>query len=205
MVADYISGLNCGRYCRYTYLERDMRIFFALELDTKTRRALRNLAYKAEEYGHGRWVREDNYHITLRFLGEQPLPLIRRIEGMPLAEGREAFLYRIGGIGRFRRNRGDILWAGVSAGEDRLAGLKQLLDEHLVAIGFPAEDRPYHPHITLARDVKWEQGGYARLEEQDISLPGTAGGITLMESRSTAEGVRYIPLKRWALGNGTAD
>ena len=176
-----------------------MRIFFALELAAKTRRALRELAQMAGEYGHGRWVREDNYHITLRFLGEQPLPLIRRIAGMPFAEGQEAFLYRIGGIGRFRRNKGDILWAGVSRGEDQLAALKKSLDESLSAIGFSPEERPYRPHITLARDVGWEQGGYDRIGELGASIQETAEGITLMESRSTAEGVRYIPFKRWML------
>lgn len=176
-----------------------MRIFFALELTDETRRTLRDLSQRAGEYGRGRWVREENYHITLRFLGETPLPLIRRIEGLPLGEGPEVFSYRIGSIGRFRRNRGDILWAGVSEGGDRLAGLKKTLDERLSVIGFPTEERPYHPHITLARDVKWERGGYTRLTEQAPAIPETAAGITLMESRSTAEGVRYIPLKRWAL------
>lgn len=176
-----------------------MRIFFALELHTKTRQLLRDLARKSGEYGQGRWVRAENYHITLRFLGEQLLPLIRRIEEMPLSEGQEDFSYRIGGIGRFRRNKGDILWAGVSRGEDQLAALKKSLDEGLSAIGFPVEERPYHPHVTLARDVRWEQGGYARLRDLGISIPETAGGITLMESRSIAEGVRYIPLKRWML------
>lgn len=176
-----------------------MRIFFALELDTESRKSLREFARRAGTYAHGRWVREDNYHITLCFLGEPPPPLIRRIEAVSLGEGQEAFSYRIGGIGRFRRHRGDILWAGVSDGAEKLAALKKFLDDKLEGVGFAPEERPYHPHITLARDVRWEQGGFVRLQERDISLPGTAGGITLMESRSTAEGVRYIPRKRWTL------
>jgi 2'-5' RNA ligase len=180
-------------------MERYMRIFFALELTEETRHALRELARRAGEYGRGRWVREDNYHITLRFLGEQPLALIRRIEGLSLIGGQDVFSYRIGEIGRFRRNRGDILWAGISEGEDRLASLQKALDTGLSALGFPPEERPYHPHITLARDVRWETGGYARLRELGDSIPETAGGITLMESRSTGEGVRYTPLKRWML------
>lgn len=176
-----------------------MRIFFALELDTESRETLRELAQNARAYGHGRWVREGNYHITLRFLGEQSMPLVRRMEALPLSNGLAVFSYRIGGIGRFRRNRGDILWAGIREGADRLAALKKSLDTGLSAAGFPPEERPYHPHITLARDVTWEPGGFDRLKESAAPVAGTANAITLMESRSTAEGVRYIPLKRWAL------
>jgi 2'-5' RNA ligase len=178
---------------------KPMRIFFALELEEKTQKALRELARKAGEYGRGRWVREDNFHITLRFLGETPLPLIRRIEEQPLGEGLSAFPYRIGAIGRFRRDRGDILWAGVSEGAEQLAALKASLDTHLAGIGFPPEDRPYRPHITVARDMTWESGGYEGLKSYGLSIEETTKGITLMESRFTAEGVRYIPLKRWAL------
>ena len=176
-----------------------MRIFFALEVCPKTRQALRALAQKAGEYAEGRWVPQDNYHITLRFLGEQPLPRVRQIEGTPLPEGMHAFSYRIGGIGRFCRDRGDILWAGVCDGEAGLAAVKLSLDQRLSVLGLPPEDRPYHPHITLARDVRWASGGYEQLREQSISIAETADTITLMESRVTTEGVRYIPLMRWAL------
>lgn len=177
-----------------------MRIFFALELNADSRIAVKRLTDTAREYCRGRWVRDANYHITLRFLGEQPLGRIQQIKGMRLNHGLSAFPYRIGAIGRFRKARGDILWVGVSQGEDRLAALKQALDKGLAAVGFPPEERPYHPHITLARDVTWE-GSFHNLQAQALSIGETAGAITLMESRSTAEGVRYIPLMRWELDN----
>lgn len=176
-----------------------MRIFFALELHAESRRALRELADSARENCRGRFARDANYHITLRFLGEQPIGVIQRIEVLSLGEGLSPFSYAIGGIGRFKRGDGDILWAGVAEGGERLSDIKRSLDQALAGVGFPPEERPYRPHITLARDVRWENNGYDMLRAQPFCVGERAESVTLMESRSTLEGVRYIPIKRWEL------
>ena len=105
-------------------------------------------------FGQPRWVRVDGLHLTLRFLGATP------DERQPaLAEARAAaargvapFGVVLSGGGAFpNAYRPRVLWIGIGEGEEQLANLVHRLDEHLAPLGWPPQEHPFAPHLTLAR------------------------------------------------------
>ena len=100
------------------------------------------------------WVRAENLHLTLRFLGAvEPAALERVREAMQAAATTMAsFTVELGGLGGFPSARAPrVVWAGVVTGGEGLRGLHAALEAALVARGIPGEGRAFHPHVTLAR------------------------------------------------------
>ena len=136
-----------------------MRLFIALELPEE---AHRWLAGRQEEMKRCfsqadlRWTPSDQWHVTLRFLGETPehqIPAI--LTAMKrAAEDMEPFQIAFGKPGTFSGPRMGVLWIGVESGLEPLKKLAARLNESLEAAGFPAEKRPFRAHITLARSTR---------------------------------------------------
>jgi 2'-5' RNA ligase len=125
------------------------RLFIALTLPEPVRNAL---AVLAEPLPGVDWIRPDQLHVTLRFLGDVATDLIepmqRRLEKIHVAP----FILPIEGIGAFPPNRPPrVLWIGVGSGHPRLFQLRQRVDDALLAAGLQLDVRTFHPHITLAR------------------------------------------------------
>jgi len=130
-----------------------LRLFVALEISPVVRenlsaliRELRLLAPQA------RWLRAENLHVTLKFIGDSPpekLPAIRKSLAAVQTDGPIAVDFC--GLGFFpddRRPR--VLWAGITA-NGQLERLALRIDSALEPLGFPREQRPFSPHLTLAR------------------------------------------------------
>jgi 2'-5' RNA ligase len=101
-----------------------------------------------------RWVKPAQVHLTLKFLGNivpeliDPVTQAMQRALVPL----EAFSLSIQGVGCFPNlARPRVLWMGIEALHDRLGQLHQRLDTELATLGFAPEDRPFRPHLTLAR------------------------------------------------------
>ena len=100
------------------------------------------------------WVRPENFHVTLQFLGSIPASSIgdwsEAIEDVTV--GVEPFRMRIEGIGTFPPKRpARVLWAGISVGRDEMEDLFRRLSARLQESGYRPEGRPFHPHVTLGR------------------------------------------------------
>jgi recombination protein RecA len=100
------------------------------------------------------WVRPENLHLTLRFLGvvdEAGLARVR--EALEEAAAWTApFAVRLGGLGGFPSPRAPrVVWVGVEAGAEALAMLHARVESALAARGIPRETRPFHAHVTLGR------------------------------------------------------
>lgn len=100
-----------------------------------------------------RWTRPDGWHLTMAFLGdvqdEQVDHLINTLEAGVAATTITPQRLEIGDIGTFGRR---VLWVGVDASpEDSLRSLAEALRTALRGGGFPVDDRPLRPHVTLAR------------------------------------------------------
>lgn len=91
-------------------------------------------------------------HLTLAFLGETPEDKLGLVREAMEAIRISPFLLHVGGFGYFRREGGDIFWAGVEKSES-LAFLHRQLSAQLRDRGFTLERRGFRPHLTLARQA----------------------------------------------------
>ena len=138
-------------------------------------------------------TKPENLHLTLRFLGEVEegkIPaLCRLVRGLPPGS-RAALSY----YGSFQAREGLTLWAGLSCDPDLLA-VARAVEEGVLALSFPAERRPFVPHITLARRAKLK----ATWEDIQPRLPLHPaplgmGPVVLYQSQLHKEGPVYTPL-----------
>jgi len=101
-----------------------------------------------------RWVTPAQIHLTLRFLGNVPEEQVTSIaQAMEhAAQGQTAFTLRAQSLGCFPQPaRPRVLWVGLADPSQALARLNECLTAALIPVGFPPEERPFHPHLTLAR------------------------------------------------------
>jgi 2'-5' RNA ligase len=125
-----------------------MRLFVAIDLPDAVKDQLDALQ---TDVPGARWVKRPQMHLTLFFLGETD----RLTDIQAALAGIEArpFELTLTGVGRFPKRRKQpprVLWAGIDAEPD-LTQLHHQVTTILSEIGFEAEDRPFSPHITLAR------------------------------------------------------
>lgn len=132
-----------------------MRLFIAINFQKNELDTLSDAADMLWENSvKGNFTRTENFHITLAFLGEIPEARVREIRGIinEATKDIKPFEFKIGGLGRFRRNGGDIYWLGVEKKRE-LTELADRLCQKLRSSGFIIEDRAFKPHLTLGREV----------------------------------------------------
>lgn len=131
------------------------RTFIAIELSDGVRSHLsRELRRLAQALPRLRWVDPDTLHLTLSFLGElDDEQLDNAIQATTdTAAEAKPFTLHIGSLGTFGPPRSPrVIWSGVTGDMPRLLGLQKQLTARLAEQGFPPEERPYSPHLTLAR------------------------------------------------------
>jgi len=179
-----------------------MRIFVALNLPKKERtRIHRASARLREEVLPVRWIDPENYHVTLKFLGDVRQEHVREVQEIVrrVAESTLPFDLTLGGFGAFptvRRPR--VVWLGVDASAE-LRCLKQDLEWGLADVGFEPETRAFHPHLTLGRADSRGGAGQFRgfddvMAELDFSGRAAIHTLDLMRSHLSREGSRYSVL-----------
>jgi 2'-5' RNA ligase len=97
-----------------------------------------------------RWIEPEEFHLTLRFIGEVDGGFeddIRTALALIEAPG---FMLSLEGVGQFGDAKPHVLWAGVRA-DPALMRLTAKIEQTLQRIGLPPETRRYMPHVTLAR------------------------------------------------------
>lgn len=180
-----------------------MRLFIALNLPEDERRRIQDAAAPLRDAGLPvRWLGDESYHLTLKFLGEvrsELVPVVERVVKRVAASTR-VFPITIKGFGAFptiRRPR--VLWIGVEP-SPALRCLKQDLEWGLASHGFERETRAFHPHITLGRAGEREGAGAFRgLDELAASLEFSAAvemrTVDVMRSHISKDGARYTVLE----------
>jgi 2'-5' RNA ligase len=132
-----------------------MRIFVAVALEAALGEAVAKLPPRLNSAAEAfRWVPPGNLHLTLKFLGEiteervaQASDAAREVSGRS-----RPFSITLGGLGAFPSpKKPQIVWIGVVQGADRLIELARDLDVTLRRVKFPEDDRPFRPHLTIAR------------------------------------------------------
>jgi RNA 2',3'-cyclic 3'-phosphodiesterase len=179
-----------------------VRLFIGIELGErvveKVEREVARLSRRAPE---ARWVRAENAHLTLAFLGEVDEALVPRLEAvLERVAGRHPPLTLTleggGGFGSSRRPR--VLWLDLGGDVPLLADVHADLWGELVPLGFEPERRDFRPHLTLAR-AKDPRGDPALAEcvealaKVDLG-EARIGRLVLFRSHLSPKGARYQAL-----------
>ncbi|MGH2688876.1 MAG: RNA 2',3'-cyclic phosphodiesterase, partial [Actinomycetota bacterium] len=133
-----------------------MRLFVAVGIPERQKRSVEKAVQvlRLAIGDAGRWVPRENWHATVKFLGEVPdahLAEVLAVVGRNTAAASRT-TSALTGVGAFPSlGRARVLWVGLSDAEGRLAALAAGLEEALGEAGFRRESRPLHPHLTLAR------------------------------------------------------
>jgi len=188
------------------------RLFVAVPLPAETMAAVADLVSGvrlAPEPAPGerrdprdvRWVRMDGLHLTLRFLGPTDpdrLPAARAAVQAAVA-GSAPFEVGLAGAGVFPNPvRPRVLWLGIGLGIDPLEALTVSLSGALADRGWPHDDRPVRPHLTLARSDGVATGalvaGRLLTAAADLDLRWLADRLVLFESQTGGGPARYVRL-----------
>ena len=151
----------------------------------------------------GRPVPPDNWHITLRFLGDTSQreweTLLHRIEsGLQIAPFKLGF----GSLGAFpKAPRATVLWLGIDRGGDELIALAAVAEEAAADAGFTEEERPFHPHLTLSRIRPHQNVGTLLEQVPPFPLTQQVREVVIYRSHlGGAKPARYEVLERLPLG-----
>jgi len=187
-----------------------LRAFIAIPLPAPCQQALARLQHRLRpQLPEVRWTRPESIHLTLAFLGPVPEENLEKITAVMLSVGLAfaPFALTISGVGAFPSwQHPRVVWAGLDGGP-QLGALQAALTAGLVPLGYPGEERPYLPHLTLGRcrsGVLRGAPAFGKPAEESSVLP--VDRLILYESRLLAAGATHIPLITQYLGrNGGAD
>lgn len=187
----------------------EIRAFIAVPLDAAARAAAQHAIRALRELRHGdavRWVREENLHVTLRFLGNLAPARIPELVRRVRAETAQVapFELRPGAVAPFPDARRPRVVALDLEPEAPLAALAGAVERGAQAAGFAAETRRFRGHCTLGRVP-------LRGRFPAVTVPVTVPGFTLDVTeavlfRSDLEraGARHTPLERLPLAAARA-
>jgi 2'-5' RNA ligase len=193
-------------------IPEQIRSFIAIELPEEAKKGLARLrkGLERDEHKFVKWVDPEGIHLTLKFLGDIPSRRVMEItEAMKKAvQGISPFSLEISGLGAFPNlKQVRVLWVGVGGELDRLSTLQQNVDSGLAALGFAKEERPFVPHLTLARIREGtrapEKKGFGELVGSAVfkdKYPVEVQAIKLMRSQLTPAGAVYTCLSLAGLG-----
>lgn len=134
------------------------RGFIALELSPALREQLAAAIARLNHTTPPRsvnWDRPEKIHLTLKFLGNIPADDVARISEALTAAARAVapFSFTVTGLGCFPNlKQPRVVWAGVAAGDaPHVIELQKSVEAELARLGYPREDRPFSPHVTMGR------------------------------------------------------
>lgn len=185
-----------------------LRAFVAVKPPDAVRRHIEVLQSTLRSKGLKlRWVRPQNIHLTLKFLGDIPVAQVADVAAamQRVAGEQPPLMLTHQGIGVFpgiRRPR--VLWTGLGGNLERLQRLVKQLEIELEALGFKREKRPFKAHLTLAR-VKAKLNPERLLQAlQGVGdyepLAFDVAQMVLYQSELHPQGARYTTLAHTDLG-----
>jgi RNA 2',3'-cyclic 3'-phosphodiesterase len=181
-----------------------LRAFVAVEMPGPVRQALEEVQSSLEQLKiRARWVRPENIHLTLKFLGNIPAGHVPSVVDVLriVAPTHGRFNLAAAGLGVFPDiRRPKVIWVGLTSRPDALTPLQQDLDGRLALLGFPREEKPFRGHLTIGRfRAEGHPGPVAdAVKRYAATTFGTVAveEIVLLQSDLRPEGPRYTPLAR---------
>lgn len=175
------------------------RLFTALEIP---RDAALSLSLLRGGLPGARWLDVENYHLTLRFIGDIDAPTADEVVNAFDRIDRPSFSLTLSGLGWFGSKKPHSIWAGVSP-SDELKALQAEIERICQRLGLGPDPRRFSPHVTLARlrharvpDVVTYLGGRGDFR----TSPFEVGRFVVMSSRDSVGGGPYIVEEAYPLG-----
>ncbi len=182
-----------------------MRVFAGIEFSTETKDGIAHVQQDLRMVcSKGRWKHTDNFHLTLKFIGEIEEHKTGIISRALAQSAREfmPFTLKADRLGCFGGKKGiRVLWLGLGGDTNKLIQLKRRIEDEMSVIGFDREQRGYSPHITMVQDIQTRFSLDDMRKYIDIeTIPGVGvEEIVLFESRQSGRKRIYKPLRRFAL------
>lgn len=175
-----------------------MRVFFAIEFEEELKDYLFSIQKDIKKHCiAGNFTLKENFHLTLRFIGEQSPSQIEQLIAVlkETAVNMSAFEFRLNRLDKFDKGNRKIIWVGLQKSRELEAFYRQM-ETALVKHGYNKEERNFNPHITIAREVKID--GYEQLASKIVvdNLYIKVKSISLMESTRIDNKLRYVPIVR---------
>jgi 2'-5' RNA ligase len=176
------------------------RLFTALEIPPQV---AQSLSMMRGGLPGARWIDAENYHLTLRFIGDIDDALAHEIAGMLGRVRRSAFEMRLDGLTSFGGRKPRALVATATP----IAPLMELQAEHeriLQRLGLEPEGRKYTPHVTLARlrdSSSHQVAEYLSARGYYRSAPFEVSRFVLFSSRASVGGGPYVVEADYPLGS----
>lgn len=132
-----------------------MRTFIAIDLPAEIKSALGRTQAKLKESGADvKWVKPENIHLTLKFLGERDEKKVQAIaslleDALKDKKSIQASISSFGGFPKIESPR--VIWAGIEKGDIEIKQIAAVLEEAIAKAGIPKEDRAFSSHITIGR------------------------------------------------------
>ncbi|MCT7376444.1 RNA 2',3'-cyclic phosphodiesterase [Chelativorans salis] len=174
------------------------RLFTALEIP---RDAALSLSLLRGGLPGARWVDVENYHLTLRFIGDVEGHVADEIANALDRVRRPAFSLTLSGVGAFGQKKPHAVWAGVAASPD-LYALQGEIERICQRLGLAPDPRKFTPHVTLARlknTSPHEVAAYLSARGNFAAVPFRVGRFVLMSARESIGGGPYIVEEAWPL------
>lgn len=185
-----------------------VRSFIAIELPDEVKAALSRIQSRLKSGGQFpvKWVDPYSIHLTLKFLGNVAVARLEEITRATAeaSQGIPPFLLEVRNLGVFPNPRKtQVIWVGLGGDIDRLSQLQRHLESGLTPLGFAPENRPFTPHLTLAR-VR-ERASPEERQNMGQLIAGTrlettheihVNEVILMKSQLTREGAIYHQISR---------
>jgi|SRR5579863_503601 len=198
-----------------------MRLFIALDIDDGIRERIARFVDGVSGFApDARWAKPESLHVTLKFIGEQPEPMVEEIKRALSTIAASEATVQFRGYGFFPTAKAPrVFWVGIESGPE-LAALAAAADGETARLGIQKEERAFSPHLTLARggdrgthrsgSPHWRKGdvpngSFQRLQEKLAALPSpefgtmTAREFFLYQSQLSPKGSKYTKLARFEL------
>jgi 2'-5' RNA ligase len=184
-----------------------MRCFIALEFDENLIEKLSVIqGTLRSNFNKGNWVRKENYHLTVKFLGEIEQEQVNNIERLLENISLECYCpsLSLGNIGYFnkRENYYGVVWVGLEGEVDKLKIIYNQMEEEMYKLGFEKEKRKFFPHITLGRRISitnMEFCDIININNKNFEYNFQLNKISLMKSEEIMGRRVYTSIKSYKL------
>ncbi len=184
-------------------MSEKIRSFVAVDTSEQVKTELSRLIteLKARTNLNVRWVKPEQMHLTLTFLGAVSQDFIEqaKVQLQDVAKGFKSFPCQLENLGAFpSAQRARVIWTGLKKGKAELKQLQATVSAALAKIGYVPEKRPFSPHLTLGRLRDFAPAEFM-LEIAFTSSVWEVKEVILYQSNLYPDGPVYIPLACFAL------